>query len=90
MLRQKMTRKPEEILEECHDIEIMITTKQRANLRRNVATLENIFVIKADKRSYDFVPTNIFISLQNPPEISSARQGKHVATVETLSRQLLG
>ena len=74
MSRQKMTRKPEEILEECHDIEIMITTKQRADLRRNVATLENIFVIKADKRSYDFVPTKIFISLQNPQR--SVVQGK--------------
>ena len=38
MSQQKMRRIPEETLEDCHDIEMIVTTKQRVEGKKNVAT----------------------------------------------------
>ena len=49
--RQKLRRTPEETLEICRDITMIITTKQRGEEKKNVATSKLSIMTKAGKSS---------------------------------------
>ena len=81
MSRQKMSRNPEETLEECHDISIDCQDKIKGRMKKECREKSRKAFTKVFRDNCSYV-------VKKPLEISNTWQGKNVATIETLSRKL--
>ena len=67
MLRQKMSKNPEETLELCHDISIDCCNKTKDIMKKECYDIANFVMTKASMSSQNFVSIIVFMSRKNLP-----------------------